>query len=488
MMVRSHPRPHHHRDGPMDTHPANPAVPAATKRARRQAQRAESLSGSIRQFLTPEVWKQAHRAARQAGCRHNPRWTLQPLILIAALMTWAAASTDAERFVTARAFYVRVHCPKRQRPGKHFSGFYQAAQRLPVTVWWAVEAAVRDVIFHLLGERLSVDGWTAFGCDGTRLECPRTAQLEADLGPAGKRDSAPMLWITALVSLRTGVLWSWRLGPSKASERRHLLDLLEDLPRAALATVLLVCDAGYVSYDLLGTLLAQECSFLIRLSSKAQLYSDEGIEVSRFVEGVFWYWTDTAEKAEKPPLRVRVIRVSSPRRKHDVWLVTNVLEPSRLPAASAARLYRMRWESECFFKTYKRVVKDICLVSRTTAMVVREAEGSLLACQLLLAQGAWALKTGGARAGRDADKCSAARVLREIRREFQACAAPLPKRSFARRLHACGRDRGVRTSAKVRKEHPRRKKHQMPAPPRLKVLDAERRGRIQELCLTDEAA
>ena len=106
-------------------------------------------------------------------------------------------------------------------------------------------------------------------------------------------------------------------------------------------------------------------------------------------------------------MRVRVIRVASRKRKNDVWLVTDVLDPRRLSAESAGRLYRMRWESECFFKTYKRVVKDVCLVSETTVMVVREAEGSLLACQLLLAQGALALKAGGARAGRDADKCSA---------------------------------------------------------------------------------
>ena len=114
--------------------------------------------------------------------------------------------------------------------------------------------------------------------------------------------------------------------------------------------------------------------------------------MSRFVAGQFWYWTDKAEKANKPALRVRVIRVASHKRKNDVWLVTNVLDASRLTAASAARLDRMRWESECFFKTSKRVVKDIRLVSRTTTMVVREAEGSLLACQLLLAQGASALK------------------------------------------------------------------------------------------------
>ena len=223
-------------------------------------------------------------------------------------------------------------------------------QRLPLTVWWAVEAAVRQQLFRVLADRMLVDGWTPFGCDGTRLECPRAAQLEEDLGQASQRGSAPMLWITALVSLRTGVLWSWRLGTAKASERQHLLDLLEDLPRAALASILLVCDAGYVSDELLRTLLSQECSFLIRLSSQAQLYSEEGVEVSRFVEGQFWYWTDKAEKANKPALRVRVIRVASNKRKNDVWLVTNVLDASRLTAASAARLDRMRWESECFFQ------------------------------------------------------------------------------------------------------------------------------------------
>ena len=84
----------------------------------------------------------------------------------------------------------------------------------------------------------------------------------------------------------------------------------------------------------------------------------------------------------------------------------------------------MRWESECFFRTYKRVVKYVRLVSRTVPMVVREAEISLLACQLLLGQGALALKVGGKRAGRDELKCSAAEVLREIRRELDAARKP----------------------------------------------------------------
>ena len=326
--------------------------------------------------------------------------------MIGAIMTWCAGETDADRFVLSRAFYVQVHCPKRQRPGVAFSGFCRAMLHLPMPVWWAFCDAVRGRIFHLLADRMTMEDWLPLGCDGSRMECPRTEELEEDLGKSSKAKSAPMLWVTALVSLTTGVLWSWRLGTSKTGERQHLMDLLETLPRAALKSVLLVCDAGYVGYDLIGILLKQECSFLIRLSSQAQLYSSEMVEVKQFSEGEFWYWTDEAEQKGKMPLRVRVIRVPSRKLKNDVWLVTNVLDPKRLPVELAARLYRMRWESECFFRTYKRVVKDVRLVSRTTLMVVREAEVSLLACQLLLGQGALALKVGGKRAGRDELVCS----------------------------------------------------------------------------------
>ena len=147
------------------------------------------------------------------------------------------------------------------------------------------------------------------------------------------------------------------MGTSKTGERRYLIDLLETLPQAVLQSVLLVCDAGYVGYDLFGRLLKQQCSFLIRLSSQAQLYSLEMVKVEGFTEGEFWYWTDDAESKSQPALHVRVIRVAAKKRHNDVWLVTNVLDPKRLPAGLAARFYRMRWESECFSRTYKLVMK-----------------------------------------------------------------------------------------------------------------------------------
>ena len=128
-----------------------PSARASAKRAQRRAKRAESLSGSMRQFVTPQVWKQVKHAAKQHGCRDRTRWTLQPLILIAAIMTWCAGETDADRFVLSRAFYVQIHAPKRQRPGKTFSGFCEAMLRLPMPVWWAFCDAVRSRVLPPLG-------------------------------------------------------------------------------------------------------------------------------------------------------------------------------------------------------------------------------------------------------------------------------------------------------------------------------------------------
>ena len=42
------------------------------------------------------------------------------------------------------------------------------------------------------------------------MGCPRTERWEQSLGKSSKDKSAPSLWVIALFSLTTGVLWSWR--------------------------------------------------------------------------------------------------------------------------------------------------------------------------------------------------------------------------------------------------------------------------------------
>ena len=102
--------------------------------------------------------------------------------------------------------------------------------------------------------------------------------------------------------------------------------------------------------------------------------------------------------------------------KADVWLITNVLDALKLPRRTAGRFYRWRWRNEGLFRDYKRTLGKVKLMSRTVAQVHREAEGSLLATQLLLAQGALALHTT---ANVHIELPSVRKVLLEIRAEIR---------------------------------------------------------------------
>jgi hypothetical protein len=78
----------------------------------------------------------------------------------------------------------------------------------------------------------------------------------------------------------------------------------------------------------------------------------------------------------------------------DVWLMTHG-DAHRRPLPLAAKFYRWRWRNEGLFRTYQRTLGKVKLLSHTVAPAPREAEGSLLAVHLRLAQGALALPSAG---------------------------------------------------------------------------------------------
>src|SRR4051794_29128866 len=160
--------------------------------ARRSPRRARSLTASLRDFLTPALWKQARQALPRR--RAQPRWPLQPLVLTLLALTWCCGDSQPERFETARAF-AAVCLPKRRRPGRTASGFQRALARLPLPALRALAAGVRRRLPAALRPGWVADGFVPLGCDGTRLECPRTVELERRLGRAGKPGSAPALWL-----------------------------------------------------------------------------------------------------------------------------------------------------------------------------------------------------------------------------------------------------------------------------------------------------
>jgi hypothetical protein len=448
-----------------------------TKTTARLRPCARDLAGSLREFLTPALWKQAQAARTRAGQRtkHPARWQTQPLVLVLLLLTWSCGDSQAERLETAKAACA-VCLDKRRRPGRTVQGFEKALARLPLAVLRAVAAGVRrrlQAVFDLAAE-----GFVVLGCDGSLLECPRTAELEQRLGDRGQQHAAPGLWLTALVPLRTGLLWAWRLGKSTASERLHLAQLLPTLP----AGTLLVADAGFNGYGLAQAILQARASFLIRASAKDFLYTEGLVPRDRWRDGPVLVWPKAAQDKGQPPLRLRLIRVHSRKTQHDVWLLTDVLDARRLPAATAARYYRWRWENEGLFRTYKRTLAKVKLTGRTVRLVHREAEGALLGTQLLLAQGVRALPR---RTSREAPRrCSPRGVLREIRRELQAASASRRRASLSRRLAQARREQRRRGSAKQKREWPRRVGHKAPKPPQFLMLSDEQKA-LQEKLLCE---
>jgi hypothetical protein len=459
------------------------------KRRRRAKAASGTFVGCLRHFLTPALFRQAHAAHKP---RRECRWGLHALILTLAVFTWAAGDSQEERFEVARTFYVDALAPKRKRPGKTVEGFRAALARLPMHVLRLFAAGLRRALLEKLRPWLTDGGFIPIGVDGSRLACPCTQELERRLGASGKKASGkkasgkkasgkkasgkkvgvPQLWLTAMVHLTTGLPWSWRLGKADASERDHLERLLPTLPAGAL----LVADAGYYGVDLARSILESGADFLMRVGSKSTLYA-ELVPAEGWGDGVVMLWTKRDQDAKKPPLLLRLIRIHEPGRKVDVWLLTNVMQ-GRLSVQQASRFYRLRWENEGFFRTYKRTLRQVKLAGRTVRQVHREAEGAMLAAQLLLAQG---VCVRAALASKDV-RCSPRGVLLEVRREIRECHKRRGRGGYRGRLGKAGReDRPDRKRAKVKRRWDSRHDHKPPKPPDLRTITDELIAKLHKI-------
>jgi hypothetical protein len=239
-----------------------------------------------------------------------------------------------------------------------------------------------------------------------------------------------------------------------------------------------VADAAYMGYELARAILQHQQSFLLRMSSKVRLYALDETPLDQWQEGLVYYWPETIQKQQQPPLLCRLIRVQAKgQTKHDVWLLTNVLPPHKLPAKTAARFYRWRWRNEGLFRTYKRTLKKVKLASRTVRLIHRELEGSLLALQILLAHADLALRSHGTMGEL---VVSPRKVLIEIRREITGSDRPRRRTTYRRQLETCRVETRRQTSPKASREWPRRKTHQPPAAPIFLTMNDDQKALLEK--------
>jgi hypothetical protein len=394
--------------------------------------------------------------------RRGLLWAPQRVAWVALLMAWSAEQTLAERFAAAGELLAALFPRWRRRGG--YTGWAAALQAWAGPLRPAVADRLRRQMRGFAGRHWLRAGRCAFAADGSRVECPRTRANEEALGRAGRKGSGPQLYLTALWHMGLGLPWDFRTGPGTASERRHLEDMLPQLPGDALV----VADAGFSGYDLYRRLLAARRSFLLRVGSNVHLLQRLGY-AEREGPGTVYLWPQA--RRDRPPVVLRLIELT--RGQDKAYLVTDVLDEAALPAAEAALLYEMRWGVEVFYRSCKQTLQRRRMLSRTPRAAEEELAWAVLGLWLL---GAMTTAAVAARGG-DPLAWSVALARQRLRRAMRRAAAGRRGRvPLARELAGAVRDGYARKGSKKARNWPHKKRERPPGAPDI------RQATRQEVC------
>lgn len=305
-------------------------------------------------------------------------------------------------------------------------------------------------------------GWLAIAADGSRVECPRTADNEEGLGCAGKERTTPQLMVTTLYHMGTGLPWAFEVGPGTESERCQLQRLIETLPENSL----LVADAGFASYELCDALQKTGQHFLLRVGGNIHLLTDLGCTYE--VDGQTVYlWPQKAQQHDQPPLQLRLIVLGSGEKS--VYLITDVLDVQRLSDEQAGVLYRMRWGIEVFYRSYKRTMNHHRMLSRTPATCIAEFCWTMVGLWLMALMSVEKIIA----AGNDPLAWSVAKSRDCLRRALRgALTGKRPHVALRKQLASAVKDNYVRRGAKKARNWPHKKNEGPPGPPKIRPATA----------------
>ncbi|REJ86998.1 MAG: IS4 family transposase [Planctomycetota bacterium] len=396
----------------------------------------------------------------------NREWTPRMVVWVSLIMFWVSGNTLEEQFSAARRI-VKFLRPDWRVPVS-YSGFAVAQQH-----WWPLVGSLLMARLRpdeSAGKAWRVLGWLVLAVDGSRFECPRTTANEAGLGCAGRNKTAPQLFHTLLQHVGTGLPWDFRIGPGTDSERRHLEDMLADLPEQTLLTA----DAGFTGYDLCSQLIDANQRFVLRIGGNKTLL--ENLEDDESDEDIVYLWPQKQQSQSQPALKLRRICFRSAGNL-PVVLITNMLDPNVLSDEDAQAIYQSRWGIEVYFRHLKQTMGFTTLKSRTPMTAMNEHHWRLISF--------WTLQHIAVRhqlaAGQAPHRFSAARARNEIRDVLQLMQQGRRGPPLAQRWLTMQTDTYQRHGPKTTREWPRKKNDKPPSPPKCRTATTREIKRAKEL-------
>jgi hypothetical protein len=425
------------------------------------------------------------------------RWVPRMLVTCAILLTWDLAELMTDSFARSRAGVVGMY-PSRRRPGESYAGFIATLARQSAAHLAVILPTLRNHVRRLAERcgrwRIGGDGaggngggngggWLVFGVDGSKVECPMTAANEATFGTCGKKKTGPQQFLTTIFHVGTGLIWDYRRGDARASERSHLLEMLDTLPRGAM----LLADAGFTGYELLMSILGkgkdkdkgqggeEDRSFILRVGANVRLLTKLGwCCEEQGDQGIVYLWPDKAQKKRQAPLVLRLITLVDGRNRR-VHLLTNILDPRTLSDRAAGDLYRSRWGVELIYRSLKQTMGKRKLRCDAPANAAVELDWAVIGLWLLGLMSVERI----IQAGHEPGAWSVAASLRIVRRAMAAAASPNWRGhrrrggggGLAQALAGATKDRYVRTRPKTARHWPHKKKDKPPGDPLARMAD-----------------
>jgi hypothetical protein len=360
-----------------------------SKRARQQRTRQQNktdLRELLGWFLQPE------ELFSKSDFHGNTKWDGGQLVTQALLWSWQETRQVTDAFDHAEEVCVELGL---ERVARSYTSMMNALARYHELFRVRLRARFQAAAEEVAGADWECAGWVPIAFDGSRTTAPRTLSNErAFCAPHhgqgkrakyGKKKSqglrrqrnkqtppAPQAWITMLWHMGLRLPWTWRLGPSNASEREHVKEILgaEKFPK----NTLFCGDAGFVGYPLWSLIRERKQHFLVRVGGNVTLLSQQA-DVQKLGGGIVLCWPKGQQNSGEPPLRLRLVQVQVNKTK--MWLLTSVLDPKQLSKRQLVKLYKMRWGIEIEFRGLKQTLDKHALRCRSADRLLVELDWSL---------------------------------------------------------------------------------------------------------------
>lgn len=446
----------------------------------------------------------------------NTSWQCSSLVCLALLWVWSSTSQLTEAFVDARSKASKLAVPIAITT---YQGLMKALVSATPKLMPVLQKRMHELMDRIGGKHMRVGRWLAIAIDGSKETAPRTLSNEAAFRPknygqgknaknrkrkrsikkkAGSKKTVaakavsspsakpvplppPQVWLTMMWHIGLGLPWCWKLGPSNDSERVHVKEMLET--GDFLDDTLFVGDAGFVGYEFWRAIMDRQHHFLVRVGANVNLLTDL-YECQRDGKDIVYCWPQTTMKANRPPLRLRLVRCKIGKNEN-VWLLTSVLNPRALSNQQMKRLYEQRWGIELEFRALKQTFERRKLRCRSHARVLVEIEWSIFgmaAVELL------ALKEQLTDDNCRPEKLSFAQSLIAIRHSLNNLTdCPDFMRTLREALHGSLIDDYQRKKMKAGRYKPKRKRPPSCGEPKIALATQEQRRRLAERGLQNAA-